>query len=267
MGTPTGRAVIAAATLGSGMTLLDGTVVNVALRTIGEDLDADLAAAAVDQQRLPALADLADPARRLARRPLRPAPDLRDRHRVVRRGLAAVRPRADPRGADRRPDPAGSRRRPAHARQPGDHPGGLRPRRPGAAPSARGPGSAASRPPSARSSAAGCVELASWRWIFLINLPLAVVTVWIALRHVPGDARPAPRPASSTCSARRWRCWRWPASTYGLIEVGSAAGPARRRCWAWSPRVAWVRRGASGAPSRCCRSASSATAPSAPPTR
>ena len=43
MGTPTGRWVVAAATLGSGMTLLDGTVVNVALRTIGEDLDASLA--------------------------------------------------------------------------------------------------------------------------------------------------------------------------------------------------------------------------------
>jgi EmrB/QacA subfamily drug resistance transporter len=42
MGTPTGRWVVAAATLGSGMTLLDGTVVNVALRTIGEDLDATL---------------------------------------------------------------------------------------------------------------------------------------------------------------------------------------------------------------------------------
>ncbi len=42
MGTPTGRAVVAAATLGSGLTLLDGTVVNVALRTIGGDLDADL---------------------------------------------------------------------------------------------------------------------------------------------------------------------------------------------------------------------------------
>ncbi len=43
MGTPAGRWVVAAATLGSGMTLLDGTVVNVALRTIGEDLDASLA--------------------------------------------------------------------------------------------------------------------------------------------------------------------------------------------------------------------------------
>ncbi len=42
MGSTSGRAVVAAATLGSGMTLLDGTVVNVALRTIGEDLDASL---------------------------------------------------------------------------------------------------------------------------------------------------------------------------------------------------------------------------------
>ena len=42
-GTPTGRGVVAAATLGSGLTLLDGTVVNVALRTVGDDLDASLA--------------------------------------------------------------------------------------------------------------------------------------------------------------------------------------------------------------------------------
>lgn len=38
----TGRWVLAAATLGSGMALLDSTVVNVALRRIGEDLDASL---------------------------------------------------------------------------------------------------------------------------------------------------------------------------------------------------------------------------------
>ena len=43
MGTPTGRAVIAAAVLGSGMAFLDGTVVNVALKTIGTDLDASFA--------------------------------------------------------------------------------------------------------------------------------------------------------------------------------------------------------------------------------
>ena len=43
MGTPAGRAVIAAAVLGSGIAFLDGTVVNVALRSIGQDLDASLA--------------------------------------------------------------------------------------------------------------------------------------------------------------------------------------------------------------------------------
>jgi EmrB/QacA subfamily drug resistance transporter len=38
----TGRGVVAAAVLGSGMAMLDGTVVNVALRTVGKDLDASL---------------------------------------------------------------------------------------------------------------------------------------------------------------------------------------------------------------------------------
>jgi EmrB/QacA subfamily drug resistance transporter len=41
-GTPAGRWVIAATVLGSGIAFLDGTVVNVALPTIGEDLGADL---------------------------------------------------------------------------------------------------------------------------------------------------------------------------------------------------------------------------------
>ncbi|WP_110180890.1 MFS transporter [Nocardioides solisilvae] len=43
LGTPQGRGVLAAAVLGSGLTLLDGTVVNVALPTIGRDLGASLA--------------------------------------------------------------------------------------------------------------------------------------------------------------------------------------------------------------------------------
>jgi EmrB/QacA subfamily drug resistance transporter len=38
-----GRGVVLAAVLGSGMAMLDGTVVNVALKTIGKDLDASLA--------------------------------------------------------------------------------------------------------------------------------------------------------------------------------------------------------------------------------
>lgn len=42
LASPAGRAVLAAATLGSAMALLDSTVVNVALRQVGEDLDASL---------------------------------------------------------------------------------------------------------------------------------------------------------------------------------------------------------------------------------
>ena len=39
-GSVQGRWVLAAAVLGSGMAMLDGTVVNIALRNVGEDLDA-----------------------------------------------------------------------------------------------------------------------------------------------------------------------------------------------------------------------------------
>ena len=84
-GSATGRAIIAAAVLGSGMTLLDGTVVNVALRTIGEDLDASLAELQWISNGYLLTHVGADPARRLAGRPLRAATDLRGRHGLVRR--------------------------------------------------------------------------------------------------------------------------------------------------------------------------------------
>ncbi|WP_051425533.1 MFS transporter [Jiangella gansuensis] len=44
LSTPRGRALLTATALGSGMAFLDGTVVNVALPTIGRELDANLAA-------------------------------------------------------------------------------------------------------------------------------------------------------------------------------------------------------------------------------
>ena len=112
--------------------MLDGTVVNVALPHDRRGPRRSPGAAAVDHQRLPALAGQPDPARRLARRPLRSPAGLRDRHGLVRRRrrcCAAWRPT---RAADRGPHPAGRRRRAAHAGQPGDDPGRLRPRRPGA---------------------------------------------------------------------------------------------------------------------------------------
>jgi EmrB/QacA subfamily drug resistance transporter len=35
------------------------------------------------------------------------------------------------------------------------------------------------------------VQAASWRWIFLINLPLAAAVVWVARRHVPESRDPS----------------------------------------------------------------------------
>ena len=58
-GSAQGRWVLTAAVLGSGMAMLDGTVVNIALRSIGDDLGASFAQLRVGGQRyLLALASL-----------------------------------------------------------------------------------------------------------------------------------------------------------------------------------------------------------------
>ncbi len=95
MGTGAGRAVIAAAALGIGMAFLDGTVVNVALRTIGKDLDASLSQLQwITNGYLLSLASLILLGGSLGDRFGRRA-DLRHRHdvvRVPRRCCAAWRP-------------------------------------------------------------------------------------------------------------------------------------------------------------------------------
>ncbi|SDS82967.1 DHA2 family efflux MFS transporter permease subunit [Actinoplanes derwentensis] len=35
------------------------------------------------------------------------------------------------------------------------------------------------------------VEIGSWRWIFLINVPVAALVLWVAARHVPESRNPA----------------------------------------------------------------------------
>ena len=116
LGSPVGRAVITAAVLGSGMTLLDGTVVNVALRTIGRDLDASLAQLQwITNGYLLSLASLILLGGSLG--------DRFGRRRVFVIGtvwfaarLAGLRPGAHARVPDRRPRPAGRRRRAADSR-------------------------------------------------------------------------------------------------------------------------------------------------------
>lgn len=40
---------------------------------------------------------------------------------------------------------------------------------------------------------AGMVHFVSWRWIFLLNIPLSLVIGWLLVRHWPRDARPEAR--------------------------------------------------------------------------
>ena len=223
LGTAAGRAVVLAAVLGSGMTMLDGTVVNVALHTIGEDLDASLAELQwVTNGYLLSLASfillggsLGD---RFGRRRVfvvgtvwfalasllcgvAPNPEVLIAARVLQGvGAALLTPGslAMIQGAFVHSD---------RAKAIGAW-SGL-----GSIAAAIGP-----------FVGGGLVQYASWRWIFLINLPLAVVTVVVAQRAVPETKDPnAPREfdvlgAGLVALALG-------GLTYALIEWGSPLAP------------------------------------------
>ena len=114
------------------------------------------------------------------------------------RRLAAVRPRAERRGAGRGPGAAGRRRRAAHPGQPRDPGGAFRPEdRARAIGAWSGLGGVAG----ALGPFLGgwLVQAASWRLVFLINLPLAIAVV---RRHAPPRARSraTPRPPGTSTS-------------------------------------------------------------------
>ncbi len=220
MGTPTGRAVVAAATLGSGMSLLDGTVVNVALRTIGEDLDADLAQLQwINNGYLLTLASLillgGSLGDRYGRRRMFVVGTLMFAGASVLCGLA---PSAEVLIVARLLQGVG---------------GGLL--TPGSlamiqgvfAPEDRSPAIGAWSGLGSIAAAAGplvggvLIEYASWRWIFLINLPLALLTVWIAVRFVPETRDPRP-PARFDYAGSALAMVALGATTYSLIEWGDA---------------------------------------------
>ena len=152
--TARGRITLATVTLGSGIAMLDGTVVNIALRRIGTDLEASLAQLQwVSNGYLLSLASLILVGGALG--------DRLGRRRIYLLGVAgfaarqrAVRLRPVTRAAGRVPRAPGSRGGAARPRGAGDHPVARSARRTAPARSAPGPDAPASRSPSARSSAA-----------------------------------------------------------------------------------------------------------------
>ncbi len=189
MGTPTGRAVIAAAVLGSGMTWLDGSVVNVALRTIGDDLDASLAQLQwINNGYLVSLASLillgGSLGDRLGRRRMFIVGTIWFALASVLCGLA---PTAEVLIVARILQGVGGALL---------TPGSLAMIQGAFVPDDRGRAIGAWSGLGGVAGAIGpfvggvLVDHASWRWIFLINLPLAMATVLIAWRSVPETRDP-----------------------------------------------------------------------------
>lgn len=218
--TPAGRAVVVATTLGSGLTLLDGTVVNVALRSIGADLDASLAELQwITNGYLLSLAGLILLGGALG--------DRYGRRRVFVVGtiwfalaslLCGIAPNPETLIAARVLQGIGAALL---------TPGSLAILQGVFAPEDRGRAIGAWSGLGGIAAAVGpfvggaLVQYASWRWIFLINLPLAALTVVLAHRCVPEtrDPEAAPRfdlPGAVLASAAL------AGITYALIEWGSA---------------------------------------------
>lgn len=224
MGTPRGRAVVAAATLGSGMALLDGTVVNVALRTIGRDLDAGLAELQwIANGYLLALASLILLGGSLG--------DRYGRRRVFVVGtawfaaaslLCGLAPTAEVLIAARVLQGIGAALL---------TPGSLAILQSVFAPRDRAVAIGAWAGLGSVAAAVGpfvggaLIQYASWRWIFLINLPMAAATVWLAQRCVPETRADRP-PARFDVAGAVLASAALGGVTYALIQWGGAVAPA-----------------------------------------
>jgi EmrB/QacA subfamily drug resistance transporter len=219
-GTPQGRWVVAAAVLGSGMAMLDGTVVNIALRSVGDDLGASVAQLQwVVNAYLLALASLILVGGSLG--------DHLGRKRVFMAGVAWFAVASALCGLAQGPGQLiaarllqgmgaalltpgslamiqGSFRRSDRGRVIGQW-AGL-----GGVAAAVGP-----------LLGGWIVENASWRWIFLINVPVAVAVLLVSARHVPESRDPEAARTFDVLGAALGAL-ALAGATYALTQMGSS---------------------------------------------
>ncbi len=69
------------------------------------------------------------------------------------------------------------------------------------------------------------VQTAGWRWVFLLNLPLAVLVIAVAARHVPETSDPSAQGRFDVAGAVL-AALALAGITYALIEATSGGGPA-----------------------------------------
>jgi predicted MFS family arabinose efflux permease len=253
MGTPQGRWVLTATILASGMAFLDGTVVNVALRAIGNDLDADLGDLQwVVSAYMLTLASLILVAGSLG--------DIVGRRRVFLVGVIWFAVASVLCGLAPNPLTLIVARALQGVGGALLTPGSLAILQSGFRPEDRARAIGAWSGLAGVSTAIGpflggwLVIEASWRWIFWINVPLAAVVVLVTLRHVPtscnstmGTRAPAghrrsaagqPRAGRTHLRADRGRHWSGPRGGGGRMRGSAALVPS------WCPSAARPTRGA-----------------------
>ncbi len=222
-GSATGKAVIAAAVLGSGLTLLDSTVVNVALHTIGADLDASLAELQwINNGYLLTMSALILLGGSLG--------DRYGRRRIFVIGtigfavaslLCGIAPNATFMIAARILQGIGAALL---------TPGSLAMIQGAFEPDSRAKAIGAWSGLGSIAAAVGpfvggaLVDYATWRWIFLINLPLAALTVVIAQRSVP-ETRDPDAPDRFDVPGAVLAAVALGGITYALIEWGRPLAP------------------------------------------
>jgi EmrB/QacA subfamily drug resistance transporter len=219
----TGRAVVLAAILGSGMAMLDGSVVNVALRTIGRDLDASLAELQwINNGYLLTLASLILLGGSLG--------DRFGRRRVFVVGVVWFAGASALCGLAPTPEILIAARLLQGIGSALLTPGSLAMIQGAFVPADRAKAIGAWSGLGSIAFAVGpfvggfLIDYVSWRWIFLINLPLAVATVWVAQRWVPESNDPDSCPGLDTLGAALGAV-ALGGVTYALIEWGGAVAP------------------------------------------